>query len=985
MPVDTSERDFQAQIEHVLRNQHGYHKRFSSADPSQSDYAANLCLIPRDVLDFIRGTQPEPWSKLRAIYNDDTERKFLSRLAHEIDKRGTLDVLRRGMKDAGQSFRLIYFAPATSMNPDYQRLYQGNIFSVVKELHYKPNAGQRLDLALFINGLPIFTAELKNLLSGQTVQNALRQYMKDRDPKEPLFKFGRCLGHFAIDPQLAYVTTHLQGDGTFFLPFNKGKHGGAGNPPMIDNFATHYLWEEIWAKDSLLNLLGQFIHSVENEAGKKPKYKMIFPRYHQLDAVRRLIAHAREMGAGQRYLIQHSAGSGKSYSIAWLAHQLSNLHNNRDERVFDTVVVITDRRVLDRQLQGSIRQFEQTPGVVENIDKTSRQLKQALADGKKIIVTTLQKFPMIVNDIDKLPGSKFAVIVDEAHSSQTGESVKSLKATLTAGDLDEAAAEEEDDDPPTLEDKIVESLQARKQQENISAFAFTATPKNKTLELFGEKRADGKFEAFSLYSMRQAIEERFILDVLENYTTYNAYWRLLKTIGDDPQYESRKAKRLLRRFVELHPDSIAKKVAIIVEHFYEHVMPQIRNQAKAMIVTRSRLHAVRYYRALTNYLQQQNYGCGALVAFSGTVDDGGVLFTEAGMNGFPEKQTAAAFHQDENRFLVVANKFQTGFDEPLLTAMYVDKPLSGVHAVQTLSRLNRIHPPHKESTLVLDFANQADHIQAAFQPYYEATLLSESTDHNLLYANERTLSDFHFYSQDEVDSFAQAFFTEKTKQQQLYGLLNSVVARFSAATEDEQADFRSELMSYIRLYAFLSQIIPFEDVDLEKLYVFARHLRRLLPLRKDQLPTEILDSIDIDSYRLRKTGAGKQTPQPGDGLIDPMNESEKYGSIDDQLQALSEIIEFLNEVFGDDAPDAEKIVKEVLAETVQDGGVSNAVRINSPDKARLTVDDVASEAFTRRHKTNFNIYKRFSDDDYVRNRILDWIFHEVLRDQRASA
>ena len=985
MPVDTSERDFQAQIEHVLRNRHGYHKRFSGPEPSASDYEANLCLIPRDLLDFIRGTQPDVWSKLRSIYQDETESKFLRRLANEIDKRGTLDVLRQGVKDAGQTFKLIYFAPATSMNPDYQRLYQGNVFSVITELHYKPDAGLRLDLALFINGLPIFTAELKNNLSGQTVQNAIRQYKKDRDSKEPLFKFGRCLGHFAIDPELVYVTTQLQGDKTFFLPFNKGKHGSAGNPPVLDNFATHYLWEEIWAKDSLLNLLGQFIHTVEDEEDKKLKKKMIFPRYHQLDAVRRLINDAREKGTGQRYLIQHSAGSGKSYSIAWLAHQLSNLHNERDERVFDTVVVITDRRVLDRQLQQSIRQFEQTPGVVENIDKTSRQLKQALDDGKKIIVTTLQKFPYIVEETGQLPGSKFAVIVDEAHSSQSGESVKSLKATLTASDLDQAAAEEEDDDPPTWEDEIVESMRARQQQDNISTFAFTATPKNKTLELFGEKRADGKFAAFSLYSMRQAIEEGFILDVLRNYTTYNSYWRLLKKVDEDPEYESRKAKTLLRRFVELHPDNIAKKIEIIAEHFHEHVMPQIRNQAKAMIVTRSRLHAVRYYLELKKYLKQQNYGYGALVAFSGAVDDGGVPFTEAKMNGIPDKQTANAFHQSENRFLVVANKFQTGFDEPLLLAMYVDKPLSGVHAVQTLSRLNRIHPPHKDSTLVLDFANQAEHIQEAFQPYYEATLLSESTDHNLLYDNERTLSDFHFYTSDEVDSFAQTFFSEKTKQQQLYALLNPAVERFTAATEDEQDDFRSELMSYIRLYAFLSQIIPFEDVNLEKLYVFGRHLRRLLPISRDQLPTEILDSIDIDSYRVRKTSSGQLTPDPRIEMLEPMLESEKYGSNEDPLQALSEIIEFLNEVFGEDAPDAEKIVKEVLAETAQDVGVSNAVRINPPDKARLTVDDVATDAFTRRHKINFNIYKRFSDDPYVKNRILDWIFDEVLKDKRRGA
>ena len=972
MPVDISERDFQAQIEHVLRNEHGYHKRISSADPESSDFDAALCLLPRDVIDFIRGTQPESWARLRAIYQDETESKFLRRLSSEIGKRGALDVLRKGLSDAGQRFRLVYFAPATAMNPDYQRLYEGNVFSVVTELHYQAHAGLRLDLALFINGLPIFTAELKNKLSGQNARHALRQYQKDRDPKAPLFQFGRCLGHFAVDNDNVYVTTRLQGDKTIFLPLDQGKYGGAGNPPAHDNFSTHYLWQEVWAPDSLLNLLGQFIHTVEDGKAKK----IIFPRYHQLDAVRRLLADARAKGAGRRYLIQHSAGSGKSYSIAWLAHQLSNLHNERDERVFDTVVVITDRRVLDRQLQQSIRQFEQTPGVVENIDQTSRQLRQALADGKKIIVTTLQKFPYIVEETGKLPGSKFAVIVDEAHSSQSGESVKSLKATLSTSDLGAAAAEEAHDDPPTWQDRIVESLRARKQQDNISTFAFTATPKNKTLELFGERRADGKFAAFSLYSMRQAIEEGFILDVLENYTTYRAYWRLLKTADDDPKVESGKAKRLLRRFVDLHPDNIAKKVEIIVEHFHQHVMRKIRGQSKAMIVTRSRLHAVRTYHALKQYLKARGYSYGALVAFSGAVDDGGPSFTEAGMNGFSDRQTAEAFHGRDFRFLVVANKFQTGFDEPLLAAMYVDKPLSGVHAVQTLSRLNRRHP-QKQGAFVLDFANQAEHIQAAFKPYYEATLLSESSDHNLLYDHERALNDFLFYTQDEVNAFARAYFSERTKQQKLHSCLRPALDRFGQAAQDQQEEFRSRLMAYVRLYAFLSQVIPFEDQELEKLYVFARYLRRLLPASREQLPIEILASVDIDSYRVRQTSSGQLTPEPNSETLDPMLENEKIGTQEDPPQALSEIIDFLNETFGEDAPEAGRLVQDVLAETLRDIGVINAVRINPPDKARLTVEDVVKAAFRRRYKTHFDIFKRFSDDARVQKHIVDWIDDNV--------
>ncbi len=840
-------------------------------------------------------------------------------------------------------------------------------------------------MALFVNGLPIFTAELKNNLTGQNVNHAKHQYRKTRAPNQPLFHFGRCLGHFAIDPQLVYVTTHLQGDKTRFLPFNKGKAGGEGNPTADNNSATHYLWEEIWAPDSLLNLLEQFIYITDKEEdGKKPQKDMIFPRYHQLDTVRRLIADAREKGTGQRYLIQHSAGSGKSYSIAWLAHQLSALHNDRDEKVFDTVVVITDRRVLDRQLQQSVRQFEQTRGLVEPITQTSQQLKQALHDGKQIIVTTLQKFPVIVNETGQLPGNKFAVIVDEAHSSQSGESVKSLKAILGDTDLEEAAATEDDPDLVTWEDRIVASMRARQQQANISMFAFTATPKNKTLELFGERRPDATYEAFSLYSMKQAIEERFILDVLKNYTTYNAYWRLLKTIDADPEYESRKAKTLLQRFVDLSEESIAEKIAIIVEHFHQHVVHQIRNRAKAMIVTRSRRHALRYYRALKKSLAQRGYDYGALIAFSGPLDDDGVSVTEAGLNGFPDKETAEAFKRDEYRFLVVANKFQTGFDQPLLLAMYVDKPLSGVHAVQTLSRLNRTHPA-KDSTIVLDFANQAEHIQEAFQPYYETTVLSEGTDPNLLYDLERKLRDFHFYSPDEVNDFVSMLFAEDAEPGQVQALLTPVVERVNAATEDERADFRSELQSYTRLYAFLSQIIPYEDAVLEKLYQFARYLWRLLPPDATQLPTEILDLIDLESYRLRKTSSGSLTPDPRpEEKLDPMQESEIHGPKEDPKQALSEIIQFLNEVFGEDAPVAEEIVKEVLSETVQDVGVSNAVRINPTDKARLTVNEVATEAFTRRHKINFSIYKRFSDDEYVKNRILDWIFDEVLKDKRPA-
>ncbi|MBA2257298.1 MAG: type I restriction endonuclease subunit R, partial [Acidobacteria bacterium] len=612
---------------------------------TSDDYDRLLCLIPRDAIDFVLATQPKIWQRLQEHYGAETRVRFLGRLSKEITSRGTLDVLRNGIKDAGCRFDLSYARPSSTLNPDVQKLHAANVFSVARQLRYSEKTGNSLDLVLFLNGLPIFTAELKNHFTGQDIEHAKRQYKTDRDPKEPLFKFGRCLAHFAVDPELVAVTTRLQGAGTIFLPFNQGRFGGAGNPPVPPTrvaYATAYLWERIWARDSVLNLVRQFIHIVEEEDdnGKKTgETSLLFPRYHQLDSVRRLVAHAREHGTGQRYLIQHSAGSGKSNSIAWLAHQLSVLHDDADRRVFDSIVVITDRKVLDRQLQRTVRQFEQTLGIVENIDKTGKQLKEALEAGKTIIVTTLQKFPVIAATVGDLPGTRFALIVDEAHSSQSGESTKKLKEVLATTTLEEAEREEEEAGED-LEDAIVEAMRKRGRLPNVSTFAFTATPKSKTLELFGVKTPDGRFEPFSLYSMRQAIEEQFILDVLQNYTTLKIYWNLLKKIEDDPHYDRDKASYLLQSFVGLHEHAVGKKVEIMLEHFHQQVAGRIGGRAKAMIVTRSRLHAVRYRLEVDRYLRDRKYPYKALVAFSGEVKDGGVSFTEAGMNGLPEAQTA---------------------------------------------------------------------------------------------------------------------------------------------------------------------------------------------------------------------------------------------------------------------------------------------------------------------------------------------------------
>ena len=793
----------------------GYRRR-----RTDTDYDRHLCLIPRDVIDFLVATQPRTWERLKQHHGAEVRERFLQRLSKELERRGALDVFRKGVRDSGCKFHLAYFRPASGLNEETRRLHAANMFSVVRQLRYSAKTEQSLDLVLFLNGIPFFTAELKNPLTGQDVQDAIRQYRNDRDSREPLLAHGRCLAHFAVDPDLVYVTTRLEGPKTRFLPFNRGRFGGAGNPPVPptrSGYATDYLWDDVWARDSVLDLIRQFIHEVEDEDGAgRRTTRLIFPRYQQLDAVRRMVAHARNHGPGKRYLIQHSAGSGKSFTIAWLAHQLSTLHDADDRSVFDSIVVVTDRRVLDRQLQHAITQFEQTLGVVENIDRTSRQLRQALESGKRIIVTTLQKFPVIAEEIGSLPGQRFAVIVDEAHSSQSGESSKSLKAVLAAGSLE--AAEEEEAGVATpeeeLEATVLAEMEKRGPLPNLSTFAFTATPKAKTLELFGVKQADGRFEPFHLYSMRQAIEERFILDVLANYTTYSAYWRLFKTIEDDPRYEKGKAAYLLKSFVELHPHAIGRKVEIMVDHFAEQVQDRIGGRAKAMIVTRSRLHAVRYKLAVDAYLAEKGYPWKCLVAFSGKVSDGGKEYTEPGMNsaGGPhpigEQQTAAEFAKLEYRFLVVASKFQTGFDQPLLHTMYVDKKLGGVNAVQTLSRLNRKHP-EKDETAVLDFANEADHIREAFEPYYETTLLSEATDPNLLYDLQGELLGFHVYTEAEVDAFARAYFGRKATQDLLYAALADAVRRYRDLEPKVRSEFRGGLRKYTRLYSFLAQILTF--------------------------------------------------------------------------------------------------------------------------------------------------------------------------------
>lgn len=944
----------------------GYHKHTSD------NYNKSLCLIPQDVLDFILITQPKEWDKLKKNAPNETESHFLDRLADEIKKHGTLHVLRNGIKSFGCKFDLAYFPPVSALNPEIQRLYQGNIFSVVRQLKYSEKNENSLDTALFLNGLPIFTVELKNPLTGQSVQNAIRQYRQVRDPREPLFAFRRCLAHFAVDPDLVFFTTKLEGANTRFIPFNRGNQNGAGNAHSWNGFATAFIWEQVWARDSVLNLTQYFVHEFEGEDddGKRTgEKKLIFPRYHQLDSVRRLIASSRTDGTGRRYLIQHSAGSGKSNSIAWLAHQLSVLHDKDDNPIFDSVVVITDRRILDRQLRRTVLAFEQTAGMVQPITESSKQLKESLEAGKKIITTTLQKFPVISEQMRAIPGKHFAIIIDEAHSSQSGESMRHLNKVLSAGSLEEAEKLDADLEEP--EDEVTREVKARGHLPNASYFAFTATPKKQTLELFGAKKEDGSFEAFSLYSMRQAIEEGFILDVLQNFTTYQTYWNLLKKIQDDPRYDSAKAKKLLMTFVDLHEHTINKKIEIMVGHFAGQVQDKIKGHAKAMIVTRSRMHAIRYKLAIDTYLKEQDHKFKALVAFSGTVKDKGLDYTEAGMNGFPETKTAEAFKGDEYKILIVAEKFQTGFDQPLLHTMYVDKRLNGLHAVQTLSRLNRTHPD-KQETFVLDFANKAEDIEKAFQPYYERTVLSEATDPNQLYDLETQLAHFGFYDKEQIERFAKIYYdtdekTQRNKHPQLHNALSPSVEAFLHSEKETKVIFRELADKFIRFYGFLSQVMTFVDTDLEKLYTFLRLLRRRLPIEREKLPYEIQQAIDIENLTVKQTGKGGIKLKHKTGELDPDIVGQPVGIPPSELEALSEIIKELNERFGAEFTAEDRLViRQIEQKLAQDERLGQTIRVNTPENAMLTFKQVLQNLLHDMLETNFKFYQHMdSNPDFA--------------------
>jgi len=968
----TSEETFEDAIEtHLLG--HGWEQG------NKKSWDVARALDPAPLFAFITETQPKAWEQHVARHGDAARTHFLARLVNQLDARGTLDVLRHGIKDTGVAFRLAQFRPASGLNTETTGRYMANRLTVTRQALCHPGKTDELDLLLLVNGIPTATAEIKNPLTNQTAANAIHQYRTDRDQNAPVFRFARrALVHFAVDPDEVWMTTRLVGKETRFLPFNRGDHGGAGNPVNPTGCRTAYLWEEVWERDAWLDILACFLN-LERPAGSSANIplderSLIFPRYHQWDAVRRLVADARTRGAGVSYLVQHSAGSGKSNTIGWLAHRLSDLHNDADASVFDSVIVVTDRRVLDSQLQDTVYQFEHVSGVVKKIDQHSGQLAEALRDGTRVIITTLQKFPFVLDQAHDLPNRRYAVIIDEAHSSQTGEAAQKLKEVLAVHTLDEAAAEDEAADAaPDAEDELVKVLAARGPQPNLSYFAFTATPKAKTLILFGTKDIAGKPRPFHLYSMRQAIEEGFILDVLKGYLTYNTFYALAKRIEGDPELDKKAAAKAIARYVSLHEHNIAEKAEVIVEHFRQSVRPMLGGRAKAMVVTRSRLHAVRYYYAIRKYIEEQGYDLGTLVAFSGTVEDGGIPYTEPAMNGFGERQLPKQFEEGPYHLLVVADKYQTGYDQPLLCAMYVDKRLAGLRAVQTLSRLNRT-APGKERTVVLDFDNDPEEIRAAFQEYYESATVDTNPDPNRLYDLMQVLDAAQIYWLTEVEAFCAVYYKPaatltSADQKVLNAALDPAVDRYRAAMPARQVEFRDQLRAFVRLYDFLSHVMPFTDADLEKHAIFGRFLLRKLPRDVGAPPLVLDDDVALAYYRLEKIAEQSLTlTTGGEAELHAPAETGTGAPPKDEKARLSELIRALNERFATNFSEADRLFfEQIEADLMADDTLAKQAQANTLENFRLSFNTHFMPSVINRMGQNSEIVRRIMDDDEFAN------------------
>ncbi|WP_121967542.1 type I restriction endonuclease [Leptolyngbya sp. BC1307] len=1007
-----TEAAFESVIEaHLLAN--GY-----SALPSKQ-YDPEKSLFPDTAIRFIQQTQPKEWERLHNLLGNNTASQILADLCKWLDTYGCLTVLRHGFKCYGRTLRIATFKAAHSLNADLETSYQANQVTVTRQLHYRKapkkskkatyDAGSQakngiIDLTLSLNGIPLVTLELKNPQTGSTAQDAIEQYRHDRDPRDPLFTFKhRTLVHFAADTETVWMTTRLAGPATHFLPLNKGHDGGAGNPPdpAGRTYRTAYLWETILQRDSFLDLLARFLHlqidEKHDDTGRKfKKETLIFPRYHQLQTVRALEQAAKAEGPGHNYLIEHSAGSGKSNTIGWLTHRLASLHTDQDERIFDSVIVITDRRVLDQQLQNTIYQFDHTQGVVQKIDKDSKQLAQALENATPIIITTLQKFPFVTRQLLQLaeerqqqgsgllPTRRCAVIIDEAHSSQSGETATELKSVLGGEQLQAQAQQQAAEEGQENMEELFRSMAARSHQANLSFFAFTATPKHKTLKVFG---STNRYQ----YTMRQAIEEGFIMDVLRNYVTYKTYYKLLQNSAEDPNVERKAAARALVNFMRLHPHNIAQKTEVIVEHFNTVTRHKIGGRAKAMVVTGSRLEAVRYKQGFDKYIREKGYPIKTLVAFSGIVEDdklSSVTYSETAMNnGIREKELPDQFATDGYQVLLVAEKYQTGFDQPLLHSMYIDRRLAGIQAVQTLSRLNRTHPL-KEDTFVLDFVNDREEIREAFKQFYEGAEIGEEASPDQLYQLAADLTQAGIHLPEEIERFCITYFKPKQKQsptdhQAMNAALDPAVERFVDFQTENEAEatlWRGQLTAFRNLYAFLSQVIPYQDSDLEKQYVFLRHLSAKLPKRSSAPQYNFDDDVQLEYYRLQKISEG--SIDLNQGYADALDGPKAVGSamVKENAVQLSQLIDLINDRFGADFNQADQLFFDQLIETATNSEeLQQAAKANSQDSFGLLFKQVLQSLFVERVDQNEAIFAQYMNDNAFQKLVSDYLSSEVYK------
>ncbi len=958
------EKDLEAFIEEYLLS-HSYVKR------EDRDYDKSLCLDSELLYSFVLSTQSKALDELSRRGIKDIKEALLKRIASSIREKGILKSLQGYVEVSGVKFTLAYSKPSTDSNPTALENYSSNTLSLIRQLHYSSQNNNSLDMVLFLNGIPIITIELKNPFTGQNVYHAIEQYKKDRDPSEPLFE--RCIVHFALDSDLAYMTTKLEREKTFFFPFNRGLNNGsgaigcksgAGNPPS-DGVKTAYLWERIFSKDILIPLVLDFVQEVDG--------KIIFPRYHQFDVVEKLLEDVRERGVGGRYLIQHSAGSGKSNSISWLSHALVGLHREREngelELVFDSVIAVTDRKVLDAQIRENIKKFSHTKGIVEAITDGSRHLREALEEGKKIIISTIQKFPHILDEMLQVKGKRFAIIIDEAHSSQSGTSAQKLGEVIR--DREESS-----------EDKIIEIIKNKKLQPNASYFAFTATPKPKTLEMFGTPyEIDGvqKFVPFHLYSMKQAIEEGFIHDVLRGYTTYKSYYKIASATTENPKFDKKKAKVKIKRYVEGNANAIAKKAEIMIDHFYANIHKRIAGKAKAMVVTSSRENAVKYFFAFREYLKSKFPSYRALVAFSGEVVIDGESYSESGLNGISEARLKEEFKKDEYRFLIVAEKYQTGFDQPLLHTMYVDKKLSGVSTVQTLSRLNRVCK-NKEDTCVLDFANTHEEIGDSFSTFYEQTFLGAPTDIEKIFELKSNLFEYGVFYQDEIDEFAEMIL-KRERENAIHAKLDVIVARYGGLENDDvRLEFYNKSKTYLKDYSFLAQILPFEDIELEKTYILLKKLiTKLLPPKAEDLTRGILDNVDFESYRVQLDKT-LDISLEGNGELKPSQADGTSRIPEPEFEGIMEIIREFNERYGlEEWRDEDNIrggIAQVQERMDHDEKLITIARNSDEQNTRIEFEEALVKNMALIVDTHLALFEKYSSDENFKHRFTQAMFEE---------